>query len=510
VFDNNDLSAGDIIEIQADTPGGSKVYREEVTWGSNDGGSSENPVILQPRSGDIVSISAADLASSWNGPDGNGEYWISATTTVRVCLVDGSRIESGSSIGSLKAGEYKWGGGSLYYKPPTDTVPSDYTIEYGVRDSGLIIDSVDYVTVQDINIYGCNKGSHATEANLYIGSLATNITVIESNEAKIYGSSNHGIITDGDTISISNYEITDCMNSGLRIAGNSDDVTLVNLSVHDNAGLDMDDNAGGDGGGIGFYSGSTNATLSSSSIYNNGLGILAQAGLDYGVSVYEATYITIDGNNIYDNAGGGIYVDTNTTGTPASATIQRNLIHGNGRTTSGKNLDGIRVAGQAADAIATATIYNNTLYGNKIGRPGSPATERGHILVANFSTVRMRNNNICSPTAAESGSAKQVYAAHKTVSFTASHNNYSGLEEWQWQYVGKTSLGDWQTASSQDANSILDSPLFVDASGDDFHLQSGSPCIDAGTDVGLTEDYAGNSVPKGDWPDIGAYESEPY
>ena len=39
-------------------------------------------------------------------------------------------------------------------------------------------------------------------------------------------------------------------------------------------------------------------------------------------------------------------------------------------------------------------------------------------------------------------------------------------------------------------------------------LQSTSPCIDAGVDVSLTRDYAGNGVPDGAAPNIGAYEGE--
>ena len=45
-------------------------------------------------------------------------------------------------------------------------------------------------------------------------------------------------------------------------------------------------------------------------------------------------------------------------------------------------------------------------------------------------------------------------------------------------------------------------PLFVSAT--DFHLQAGSPCINAGVDVGLTTDYDGRAV--GNPPEIGAYE----
>ncbi len=47
-------------------------------------------------------------------------------------------------------------------------------------------------------------------------------------------------------------------------------------------------------------------------------------------------------------------------------------------------------------------------------------------------------------------------------------------------------------------NNIDADPLFVNADEGDFHLSEGSPCIDAGTDVGL--DYAGEA------PDMGCFE----
>lgn len=43
-------------------------------------------------------------------------------------------------------------------------------------------------------------------------------------------------------------------------------------------------------------------------------------------------------------------------------------------------------------------------------------------------------------------------------------------------------------------DSITANPLFVDAVNHNFHLQPGSPCINTGTDVGLTIDFDGNTV----------------
>ena len=50
-------------------------------------------------------------------------------------------------------------------------------------------------------------------------------------------------------------------------------------------------------------------------------------------------------------------------------------------------------------------------------------------------------------------------------------------------------------------------PLFVDASTGDYHLQTGSPCIDAGTSQNApSTDFEGTNRPQGVGFDIGAYE----
>jgi len=61
------------------------------------------------------------------------------------------------------------------------------------------------------------------------------------------------------------------------------------------------------------------------------------------------------------------------------------------------------------------------------------------------------------------------------------------------------SLAQYQAATGKAGHSIVANPIFISAAN--LHLQSSSPCIDAGMNVGLP--YAGNA------PDIGAYESAP-
>lgn len=50
------------------------------------------------------------------------------------------------------------------------------------------------------------------------------------------------------------------------------------------------------------------------------------------------------------------------------------------------------------------------------------------------------------------------------------------------------------------------SPSFGDASGQDYQLTCGSPCIDSGFATGTSTDLAGNVTPRGSGMDIGCFE----
>ena len=56
------------------------------------------------------------------------------------------------------------------------------------------------------------------------------------------------------------------------------------------------------------------------------------------------------------------------------------------------------------------------------------------------------------------------------------------------------------------ANSIESDPKFVDVANRVFILQSDSPCIEKGTNVGIRQDFYGTHIPQGLNPDIGAVE----
>lgn len=122
-------------------------------------------------------------------------------------------------------------------------------------------------------------------------------------------------------------------------------------------------------------------------------------------------------------------------------------------------------------------LYNNVFYDNGIDG----------IFIGQYATGGTIQNNLSAGNnyGIELESGGSTTANHNAYYDNAT-NNYNGIS-------GGT--GD-----------VTTDPLLVDPTGTppDFRIGAGSPCINAGVDVGLTEDYVGNPIIG--LPDIGAYE----
>jgi hypothetical protein len=110
-----------------------------------------------------------------------------------------------------------------------------------------------------------------------------------------------------------------------------------------------------------------------------------------------------------------------------------------------------------------------------------------------------KNNIVYTPTA---NRAIWVTTGHPGI--TTDNNVFwpgAGATKYYWEGTDYT-FTNWKTQSGGDAASVEADPLLVSSS--DFRLQAGSPAINAGIDVGLTQDFTGRFLVG--LPDIGAYE----
>lgn len=306
----------------------------------------------------------------------------------------------------------------------------------------------------------------------------------------------------------------------------SDDFVATNVTSHDNQR-----------DGISVYNGPANPTITGGSFYNNsshyscGVDITKNiaGGKITGVNSYNNFYgikladvsvtnVHIEKNTVHDSANFGIDVDTGPTGTiieynvisnggshglalegtaTQNAVVRYNRIYGH----THKNTDGIILNDVTGD-----TIYNNVIYGNAggvlfiNGAAGNSfygntiynSSETG-IDIEGSSTGNTLGNNIVD----KAGYYLIYIDTTSTPGFISDYNDWSG-SGWHWQSATYSSLADWQTNSAQDNHSLIEDPAFASASTNNFTLQSGSPAIDAGTNLGSS--YAGGLAPSSTWP----------
>ena len=155
-----------------------------------------------------------------------------------------------------------------------------------------------------------------------------------------------------------------------------------------------------------------------------------------------------------------------------------------------------------------AEVYNNIFYNFDVG-----------VLTAGTggfrSSIRLRNNIFSSigtwiiyvnAQGADPG-AEYVIDSDNNIFYPTSGNQFYLTDN---AGTVTTDFSGWQSISRPgftfDTSSLTSNPLFMSPGSSDFRLQPGSPAIDSGVFVGLTQDYAGNPVPQGNGTDIGAYE----
>ena len=389
---------------------------------------------------------------------GTANVWTKTGITSQpyIVIFDGTIGTYQTSKGNLSS-EYDWfwdtGPDELYVYAPGDP-DTEYTIvEVATRARCIqITGDKDYITVQDLKLYGAREAAVAN-------------------------------FDDCDYITVKDSEIVAMGRFGI-IFGEATNILFQNLHVHD---ITVEE---------AFYfdasseNGTNNVTLEYCNIHD-----FAENGIYLGTSTGDGLQdIIIRYNRIVDS------VDTWNTGTLSAGG------GGDGYGIQGKNTDGLdiyynymsetdRGGFDLVLGVSNVNIYNNTIYGSTT-----------HYLARFGGDVINIKNNIFQT---DSDNEPLFYILTGATNVTISNNQYyttgNGTDAFHWLGTDYTyaQFANWEVASG-DTNSATGDPLFIDAANDDFRLLMASPCINAGTDVGLTTDYRGRSIRHA--PDIGAYE----
>ena len=428
-------------------------WREQLTIPSS--GIIGKPITFSSYgSGAAPIINGADIITGWAayGP-GAGSTWQSALATeCNQAFMDDVRLTEGADEDTLNDHEWIWVGNVLYVRDDTgDPDGSGVVIEASVRTYGIFADEKDNIVLDGFTvIYTNNHGItiNGGSANLWncICTYNYNINIVFSDAA----------------VPVTSGQIINCTAS----------YALVGQGVF--IGIDLPD--------------PVNIIVHGCLIHNNGI-----AGGDNGLYLNGASGCIIRYNAIYDNFANGMQLHTQSDDNE----IYYNLIYGNGQ-----NGLQISVAGGGDNNL----IYNNTFYSHF----------NFSILLGDGSSNIFKNNNFHQIRAGWSFPVRVTGGHAVAQDQTWNYNSYYyPTSDTPGKIIeiddngGSThyNLAEWQAyAGSPGANSISGNPLMTNPGADDFTLQAGSPCRNVGEDVGLTEDYAGVSVPQETNPAIGAYE----
>lgn len=438
-------------------------------------------------------------SSSWTGPDGNGCYIYPGTGINCYWIIEeGHALKKGSDATLPEGAGTWWCAGTweadIYYKPTGGGDPTS---------NGLVVE----------RCAGVGSNLTATSANI-------TDTIIDGLRFDFAGFNIWSADYCIAPLTIQNCVINEAWATAIYINNSGQayaDVVIFNNSFNycrDQLYLVAE--------GSGYFIGAIirdNTLIGSNYLYNSTVPWRLTGDID-GLSIQTIRNSIIEGNNISgycvnaDGDSGAISCWVPGSFDCTGNIIRRNYIHdvqGSGIIWAGSDVpdtdcqiyDNIvtdfgvygfhLVKGQTSDT--KSGIYNNTITNGSSGIR----------LQAQADYYLIKNNIIDNCTYAinlESG-----YGANNV----ANHNLYHHPTSLKFKVGGvEKTLAEYQAiVTPDDSDALSDDPLFVNAGGSylldtDFKLQSGSPCINAGVDVGLTTDYGGFSIVGN--PDIGAWE----
>jgi parallel beta-helix repeat protein len=360
-------------------------------------------------------------------------------------------VQAGDTV-IVRAGNYAgfdlWTGGTASSRIVFDADPGVTINQPNARTAdGINLEGADYITIEGFNVVGVPRAG--------IRSVVNHDAIIRNNNTDQNGE--WGIFSgfSDDLLIEDNIASRSVQQHGIYVSNSGDRPVIRNNTIWGNhdAGIHMNGDISQGGDGI-----ITGALVENNVIYDNGTG-----------------------------GGSGINADG-----VQDSTFRNNLIYN--EHASGISLYRIDGGGSSTGNV----IVNNTVLEAPDGRWAL------NIQVA--STGNTVRNNILYNYHPWHGSID--ISSDSLPGFSSDYNVVMDRFTTDDSNSIQT-LAQWQTATGQDAHSIVATPsqLFVNAAANDFHLSDTSPAIDAGTSqYAPAVDFEGTPRPSGNGFDIGADE----
>lgn len=366
------------------------------------------------------------------------------------------------------------------------TNPSGRTVELGKRANAINTNSKNYLTFTGLDLQGGNSKSGTFRI---VGSDDVTLTASDVHNcftAVNDASGDDNILIDGNHIytgygfGFVSFNLMSAQNCIIR-----------NNEINDWGNLLSAQIVGSDNP-CGIFAQMLEITIESNTIYNIALQYYV---LRQGIYIAH-TFGIIRYNYIYDCGHSGVKIST---GSDNTEVYMNTIYHCSA---------GVNVVGSVG-----VKVNNNTITGaDNRSRPGF----NGYAIyifpdltdpLVNSSITQLENNIIINnlwtglplrQIFSENDIRCSISGSDYNIIWSATGNSGDQIEV---AGVGYT-FAEWQ-ATGQDAHSLNVNPLLVNE-GVDFNLQSGSPAINAGTNLGFTRDKAGHPVSNP--PDIGCLE----
>jgi len=456
----NVAKGGDSVFVKAG------IYNEYVNFAV--GGTNGNPVVLKNYGTDVVTVDAqkSRCYCIWSVDKG---YFV----------VDGINCINATAVNI-----YLTGCNNVVIKNLSSTLPIYSTFAAG-SGKGIYIGSTTNwgtdITIKNVN----STGSYYP---ILVGSKVNRLNIIGGRYS--YGSidginiQNSGM-TISDTANISRNIVVDGVETdhNLRQGINTWGVrkaTFKNFYSHDNSAS-----------GIQIENYSYNITIEDFICENNCANVMWT--FETGVWIDDTDSCTVRRGIMRGNSTGF------RVGHSKNVLAYNLLIYNNNRTLQGttvNNSSGVDFYSDPSDGVNNLYTSHVELYNSVIFNNANSYSQRASVNIRDLGTYILKNNII--------SSSQSTLDIFRVGSHTLISDNNLIYNKKDVNILNLTSLVNWsgyKTATGQDAHSINADPLFINA---DFKLQSISPAINAGVNVGLISDYAGN--PMTNLPDIGAYK----